>query len=326
MLSALLAWVFIGLQLLCGIGIPWYLDLYTPHSEGYHPWIYGGLLIVGSLAQAWDKISAQAKNRALETDKGHLAAQVQTLQGSLGELQGQSGEYHFLKDYTETLSSAVDSLQDLNSYDMQLVRSAQRNILRYVASVVTAYFKDKVALEVNASLMEPRPVRTFAAGKYLDPKQVHFADQSRSYEEYRTVLVLTAWARNAPGVPKDFAIPVDGDDERLLFGAARAFVSGDETVIPDIKDTPKMSLLLEGQPPAVKRDVLDFFARQQYVSFVSLPIEFTGQTVAVLNLQSSKPSLFGENEYYAADIKRYISPLLSILGILLWRENNISVR
>lgn len=50
--SAIMAWGFIGLQLLCGVAIPWYLDLYTPHSEGYHPWVYGGLLIAGSLAQA----------------------------------------------------------------------------------------------------------------------------------------------------------------------------------------------------------------------------------------------------------------------------------
>ena len=188
------------------------MDRYTEHLAGYHPWIYGLLLVAGSLAQAWDKISAQAANRALEADKGHLSAQVQTLQGHLGQLQGQAGEYEFLKDYTETLSGAVDSLQDLNNYDAQLVRSAQRSILRYVASVVTAYFKEKIELEVNASLMEPRPASTFAAGPYLDPKRVYFADQSRSSAEYQAVLVITAWARNASGVPKNFAIPVDGDD------------------------------------------------------------------------------------------------------------------
>ena len=117
---------------------------------------------------------------------------------------------------------------------------------------------------------------------------------------------------------------MDGDSERLLFGAARAFVSGDETVISDVKDTGLIQQLLDGQPPAVKREVLEYFARQQYVSFVSLPIEFAGQIVAVLNIQSNKPSLFGENEFYAVDIKRYISPLLSILGILLWRESLIN--
>ncbi len=117
MLSAILSWVFIGLQLLCGIGIPWYLDRYTEHLAGYHPWIYGGLLVAGAVAQSWDKLSVLAKNR-------HLAGQVQTLQGNLGQLQGQVGEYDFLKDYTETLSGAVDLLQGLNSYDAQLVRSA----------------------------------------------------------------------------------------------------------------------------------------------------------------------------------------------------------
>ena len=316
MLSAILSWVFIGLQVLCGIGIPWYLDLYTPHSAGYRPWVYGGLLVAGAVAQSWDKISVLAKNRS-------LAKQVTALQGNLGQLQSQAGEFVFLKEYTETLSGAVESLQDLNSYDAQLVRSAQRSILRYVASVVTAYFKEKIELEVNASLMEPKPAHEFAAGRYLDPKRVHFSDQSRSYDEYHAVLVITAWAKNASGVPRDFAVPVDGDGERLLFGAARAFVSGDETVISDVKNAGLLQDLLDGQPPAVKREVLDYFAKQQYVSFVSLPVEFAGQIVAVLNIQSNKPSIFGDNEFYAADIKRYISPLLSILGILLWRESTI---
>lgn len=195
-----------------------------------------------------------------------------------------------------------------------------------MASVVTTYFKEKIELEVNASLMEPKPARDFAGGNYLDPKRVYFADQSRFYAEYRAVLVITAWVRNASGVPKNFAIPVDGDDERLLFEAAKAFASGDETVISDVKDIPKLTALLEGQPPAVRREVLDFFAKQHYISFVSLPIEFAGQIVAVLNIQSNKPNIFGENEYYATDIKRYISPLLSIMGILLWRESLISSR
>ena len=84
-----------------------------------------------------------------------------------------------------------------------------------------------------------------------------------------------------------------------------------------------LNALLDGQPPAVKREALDFFAKQQYVSFVSLPIEFAGQVVAVLNIQSNKPNIFGENEFYAADIKRFISPLRSIMGILLWRESVI---
>ena len=316
MLSAILAWGFIGLQLLCGVAIPWYLDLYTPHSEGYHPWVYGGLLIAGSLAQAWDKISVLAKNR-------HLATQVQTLQGNQGQLQGKIGEYNFLKDYTATLSSAVDLLQDLNGYNAPQVKFAQRQILKYIASVVITYFKEKVELDVNASLMQPRSTVEFARDKYLDARRVYFADQSRPYDEYRVVLVITAWAQNASGVPKAFAIPVDTDDERLLFGAAKAFASGDETVIADVKDTDSLKRLLEGQAPAVKRDVIDFFAKQQYVSFVSLPIEFAGQIVAVVNIQSNKPNIFGEGEHYAADIKRFISPLRSILGILLWRESVI---
>ena len=217
------------------------MDLYTPHSEGYHPWAYGILLIAGSLAQAWDKISVLAKNRhqvnALETEKGHLTTQVQALQGNLGQLQGQLGEYNFLKDYTETLSSAVDLLQDLNGYNAQQVKFNQRLILKYIASVVIAYFKEKVELEVNANLMQPQPVAEFARDKYLDFKRVYFTDQSRSYDEYRAVLLITAWAQNASGVPKAFAIPVDTDDDRLLFGAARAFASGDETVIADVTDT-----------------------------------------------------------------------------------------
>ncbi len=327
MLSAILAWGFIGLQLLCGVAIPWYLDLYTPHSEGYRPWVYGGLLIVGSLAQAWDKISVLAKNRhqvdALETEKGHLATQVQALQGNLGQLQGQIGEYNFLKDYTATLSSAVDLLQDLNNYNAQQVKSNQRLTLKYIASVVNTYFKEKVELDVNASLMQPRPTVEFARDKYLDAKRVYFADQSRPCDEYRVILVVTAWAQNAPGVPREFALPVDTDNERLLFGAAKAFASGDETVIADVKDANNLNKLLEGQPPAVKREVVEFFAKQQYVSFVSLPIEFAGQVVAVLNIQSNKPNIFGEDEFYAADIKRFISPLRSIMGILLWREGAI---
>ncbi len=331
MLSALLAWVFIGLQLLCGIGIPWYLDRYTEHLAGYHPWIYGALLIAGSLAQAWDKISAQAANRALEADKGHLSAQVQTLQGNLGQLQDRVGQYHFLKDYTETLSSAVDTLQELNGYDVPQVKLIQRQILKYIASVVLSYFSDKVELEVNAGLMEPKQtsdfaISDFASGRFLDGRRVYFADQSRPADEYRAVLAITAWAHNAPGVPRDFAIPVDGDNQRLLFGAARAFASGDETVIGDVKDPTSLTALLEGQPPAVKRDALEFFAKQQYVSFVSLPIEFAGQIVAVLNIQSNKAHIFGENELYAADIKRFISPLRSILGILVWREDAITAK
>ena len=313
MLSAILSWVFIGLQVLCGIGIPWYLDLYTPHSPGYRPWVYGGLLVAGALAQSWDKISVLAKNRSLET-------QVETLQGNLGQIQSQAGEFAFLKFYTETLSGAVESLQDLNSYHLRHIKFAQRQTLKNVAFVVEAFFKEKFALEVNASLMEPKPIPDFAAGKYLDPKRVYFSDQSRSSEEYRAILVITAWAKNASGVPRDFAIPVDSDDERLLFGAARAFASGDETVISDVKNAGLLQTLLEGQPPAVRREVESFFARQQYVSFVSLPVEFAGQVIAVLNIQSSKPSIFGENEHYATDIKRFILPFRFILGILLWRE------
>lgn len=300
-----LSWGLIALQLLFGIAVALYPRLYPPAPSGPtgaaataarvppDQAFYGfaALVILNALVQAADKATSLSRNR--------------------GKLSGQK----FLEQYTNALTESIRTLQ-LLPLRAEQVESAQKQLLRFVAEVVALYYEDRTGLSISASLMIPAPTAEFCKPEGRFQEAVHFADPLRNHDTYSCVLRLTVASDPLPNVPAEFVLPVDTDGDRLLFGSPRAFATGAESVVANTGDIGHIKKLLTGQPESVVSQVVEFLDKQNYKSLASLPLRLSERRVGVITIQSNQTDIFGKNERNAAEIKRYIGPLMDILAIL----------
>lgn len=268
----------------------WYESQHRTHTAGYSPFISASFLIgIGIL---------------------EFVKQVRDAAKSKGRLSGQT----FLEEYTGLMTNAIEALQDVHTYNPAQLLQAQTKILKLIAAVVVLFHPEATELGINANLMLNEEVGAHSAhDKFAD--YVYFWDPQRTAGSYRSVLCIRAWADPPQVAPLTFSVPVDQDPARVLFGAPQTFVSGMEVVIPNIHNKKQVNKELSGQPDVVRDAIHAFFARQKYKAFMSIAVKNSDKTVAVLNIQADQMNVFG-NRAKQAEIKRFIDPFCTILGII----------
>jgi len=271
----------------------WYEGLHRAHTTGYSPFISIAFLVgIGAL---------------------EIVKQVRDTAKSKGRLSGQA----FLEEYTGLMTDAIEALQDVHTYNEAQLLQTQTKILKLIAAVVVLFRPEATALGISANLMIREEVSAHSAQDRF-AAYVYFADPQRTASSYSGVLCIRAWADPPQVAPPTFSVPVDKDPARVLFGAPHTFAFGEDVVIPNIHNKKLVSRGLGGQPDVVRDAVHDFFARQKYKAFMSIAVKNADKTVAVLNIQADQINVFG-SKASQAEIKRFIGPFCTILGIIAAR-------
>ena len=286
-----LFWFFIVLEISLGAAFSWYEAEHLPHTAGYRPWVVAGFVLLIAAIQIVNKVDDTRKSR--------------------GRLSG----LNFLESYMELLTNAIEALQDLHEYNEEQIREAQRKILKLIASIVVLFCHEVDAPGINVNLMEREETAEHAAADRFHD-YVHFTDPTRAASSYHGVLCVRVWANDPEKIPEPFALPIDADSDRVLFGAPRTYATGREIVIPNIHKRGDIDKLMDGQPKVVKQAVHDFFRDKPYKTFLSIPVRNSDKVVAVLNIQADRVDVFGRQTKQAAMMKKFIDPFRTILGIL----------
>ena len=268
----------------------WYEGQHRTHLPGYSPLVSAAFLVGIGLLEIVKQVRDTAKSK--------------------GRLSGQT----FLEEYTGLLTDAIEALQDVHDYNTPQLHQAQTKILKLIASVVILFHPEAVGLGINANLMREEPVTDHSTGDKFD-SHVYFGDPQRAAGSYAAVLCIRAWAEAPEVAPVNFAIPIDTDPSRVLFGAPRTFQSGQEIVITNIHNKNEVNKLLRGQPDIVRDAIHAFFSRQKYKTFMSIAVGNADKTIAVLNLQADQLKVFGSHANQS-EMKKFIDPFCSILGII----------
>ncbi len=267
----------------------WYESEHQAHTAGYSSLISVSALVGIGVIEVVKQLRDSAKSK--------------------GRLSGQT----FLEEYTTLLTNAIEALQDVHMYNEQQLYQTQTKILKLIASVVILFYPEVEGLGINANLMQNEPVEKHSVqNKFHD--YVYFSDPVRDASSYASVLCVKAWADPPQIAPHNFALPVDKDRPRVLFGAPRTFVSGEKIVIANIHDKKEVNKKMTGQPDVVRDAVHAFFIRQKFKTFMSIAVENADTKIAVLNVQADQ-KVFG-NQTRQAEIERFIAPFCSILGII----------
>lgn len=228
----------------------------------------------------------------------------------------------FRKHYTATLERAVSSFTDPSSLTKERIAKIRHGILVAIVGVVETYFGEDVRQKgkINANAMVPRPV---AGKRPTDFPGAHFLDSKRELSSYLCMLEVIGWASEDHCSPDRFAVPVDSERERVLFGAPKAFRTKQTQVIPNIKGKNELTKLLKGQPYPVEQAVRTYFnSRTSFRSFVSVCLKQGDDAIGVLNIQSSQPFIFGDGERHRKKILEYIQPFCAILATLIQAEQS----
>jgi hypothetical protein len=286
-----LRWAIIVAGILLGGLYEWYESEHQPHAGDYRSWIpmlaLVGIGLIDLITRGQETV--QHKGRFSGSD--------------------------FRDDYIRLLTDAIEAIQDVKEYDESLIRQVQKKILKLISAVVVLFHPEAERLGINANLMEEDGVEVHAtADRFRD--HVHFVDPQRAASSYAGVLCIKVWAESPQVVPLDFALPLDRDKERILFGAPRTYKTGEELVIENIHRAKDIGRLLQGQPPVVARATQGFFQAQRYKTFISIPVLYSDNVIAVLNIQADKEGVFGRRTSHAAEMKKFIDPFCTVLGIL----------
>ena len=274
----------------------WYESEHQSHTRGYSPLISIAALVGIGLIEVIKFARDSARNK--------------------GRLSGQN----FLEEYTALLTNAIAALQDIHDYNEPQLLQTQTKILKLIAAVVVLFHPEVANLGINANVMLNEEVALHSNGEKFGD-HVKFWDPKRSANTYKSVLCIKAWAETPQIAPKNFSLPIDSDERRILFGAPRTFLSGRETVVANIHNKKEMSKMLNGQPDVVRDAVEAFFKSQRYKTFMSISVKNSDIIVAVLNIQADQLNVFGTGTKQS-EIKKFIDPFCTILGIIAAQSLN----
>ena len=199
--------------------VAWYESEHQTHTAGYKSWLPIIAFVGIGLAE--------------------IAKQVRESTKSKGRLSGQT----FLEEYTTLLSNAIEALQDVHTYDAAHLLQVQTKILKLIASVVVLFHPEATGLGINANLMLNEDVSAHSVQDRFDD-HVYFGDPKRTASSYAGVLCIRAWAESPQIAPHNFALPVDTDPSRVLFGAPLTFVTGRKIVIANIHNRNEVNKML----------------------------------------------------------------------------------
>ncbi|MBV9849367.1 MAG: toll/interleukin-1 receptor domain-containing protein [Armatimonadetes bacterium] len=217
----------------------------------------------------------------------------------------------FLSFYTRSVAEAVHVTHYLGDYGPKDLETTFALLLKTVRSVAAAFYGDKSGLEINANVMSVVPVRSRRRADYPG---LAFTGARWRPDAYSHVLILRQWAEQSNRVPQHLALPVHRSAPAALFGAPRAFLSGEAQVVGDVRNAEELTRLLVNQPEAVAGDVRAYFAAASFRSFASWPCVYQSAPVGVLNIQSSAPNIFGDSDRHRDEISGYLRPFCFLLG------------
>jgi|GEM_PF-5651743 len=235
-----LSWIILVLNFLIGIALGIYPNLPSSTSKKAEQttfYIFAGLIILSSSGQVIEKSISLRKNR--------------------GKLSGQE----FVQKYTNILIEAVNTITLLPLEKAQ-IEEAQKSLLKSISLLVQLYYEEKIELKISANLMIPREIKDYNSAEQFR-EQVKFTDPLREPNTYQCVLSLILWSnpKEGEGVPLNFTIPVDRDYARLLFGAPKAYISNDITVVEDINNDTELNRIVAGQPQIVASQIREFLKK-----------------------------------------------------------------
>jgi hypothetical protein len=225
-------------------------------------------------------------------------------------------ENRFVQEYIKTITDAFDLVSNISNLSNDEIETAKSSVMKFVDSIIKLYYGERSDLEISSSLMVRKNVTDFEEDEFHS--RVHFTDQKRLPSSYDCVLIVVKTSTNLANVPAQFAIPVDTDKQRILFGAPKAFCSQGIQTISDIKSDLILNELLEGQPMAVADSVRKYFKGVEFKSFASLPlITSKGKTLGVLSVHSNQLSIFGKDNRDSEKVKKLLNPTISVLLSLM---------
>jgi hypothetical protein len=223
---------------------------------------------------------------------------------------------NFLKRYTDTLINAFQLAPEISLMSKEEIDKAQGELLRFIVKFIELYYDEKSGLKLSANLMVKKEVEDFQENDKFN-KQVYFSDPTRLASTYDCLLTIVQSSSPLEHVPLEFSIPVDKDENRILFGAPRAFHSGANEVINDITSN-EIDDLLIGHPKIVADSIKDFLGKMEYMSFASIPLRTSkGKSIGVVNIQSNRRYVMGSSPKDEERINSYLMPFFIILTALI---------
>ncbi len=225
-----------------------------------------------------------------------------------------TGSAAFQRFYLKSLAETVHLTHYLGDYDAAQLDAALAALLKLIRAVAAAFYGDRSGLEINANVMAAAPVRS---PRRADYPGLLFAGPDWHPQAYRAVLRLSRWAEPSDSLPQEMALPVDRNPLAVLFGAPQAFLSEQPQRIGDTRDGKELTALLNNQPEAVAREVRAYTEEARFRSFISWPVFHQDIPLGVLNIQSSLPQLFSEEENQNGGINGYIRPFCFVLGLVI---------
>jgi len=189
-----LSWLIVIVNFLLGIALGIYPNLSSSTNKKVDPlpfYIFSGLITLSSLGQASEKGISLIKNR--------------------GKLTGQD----FVEKYSNILIESLNTII-LLPLEKGQVETFQKSLLKSICALVKLYYDEKNGLKINANLMIPCEIKDEEF-----KHNVKFFDPLRLPNTYKCLLKLELCAEHIAGVSPGFALPVDKDKARLLFGAPK---------------------------------------------------------------------------------------------------------
>ena len=256
----------------------------------------------------------------------------------------------FYGELIGALSDVLAPYRHIDSMSLEDSLIIARSVMRAINAIVYRYHchsGDCGDLQINSCYMLPTLRHEFTPSLI---EAIQFVDRKRDLaSELRGVLRIRQWAEPVASLPSDLCLPLEHSENRalyrnLLFGAPRAFEKGrpqfvDDTLKPtrhrralkrwvgDGPATPGRLFLQKELPESIVNEIIGYFKQHQdhVRSFGSLaltipredaeyfPAEYKDLPLAVLNIHSNQPRLFGKR----AALARYLLPaLLPMLGVL----------
>lgn len=237
--------------------------------------------------------------------------------------RGKFAKGDFSERYSEALSCAVETIQDVSGYGVSQFNKCVPAILKVIVSIVELCWKQH-GVEVHANVMIDLPVDFVEASEFH--RRVQFTHEFDVPQKvYAKILKIEWWEGKDHGCPDDFILPISRDKDQLLFGAPRAFVLGKHQYISDSAAMTTTSIFIRDQQSCVKRAIVQYMALAPFKSFVSIPLAFGDTVIGVLNIQSNQTHILGLGSKREKEILNYVRPFASLLAyVLVQRQKDLA--
>ena len=219
----------------------------------------------------------------------------------------------YVQAYIEQVANSIAAVEGYKANPSTVGRdSVARQILRSIKAVVIAYQEKGTNVKVNANYMVAIPRDELNPSEWSKVR-FSFGDAKR----YSHFLALRAYAEDTE--VEDFLLPVEDRNDLqnaklTLPGAPKAFVTCQNQFIGDTTEIKYP----RGLPNDITAGMATYFEGKGFKSFVSLNIfQGGGRRLGVVNVDSSKPEVFGSSEDQREEIMLLLSPFCLLLGQIL---------